>query len=182
WSAFYQCSPSLSLKRCSSMPAPLPSQIRESNSQVKCCREFEVSADRSIHSFLLFRCISIISACDVMACEVVKYYGWEESFGRRLNEFRSRELDLQRSLNFYNTFFIFFFLLLPLLMTLTAFGTYVALGEPLEVSRMFIALAYFNALQLPMLDLPQSVAQIIMALVASKRLTAFLAQQEVNPA
>jgi ABC-type transport system involved in cytochrome bd biosynthesis fused ATPase/permease subunit len=70
--------------------------------------------------------------------------------------------------------------MLPLLISIAAFGTFVRVGNTLDVATVFQALALFNALQLPMIDLPSGFSMLVQAAVASGRLTAFMEQPDVS--
>jgi hypothetical protein len=100
---------------------------------------------------------------------VVKFYAWENSFLKRAFGIREQELAVIKELNFVSSFVIFFFLIIPLIISIACFGTYVALGNQLTSAKTFKALAFFNALQFPLIQLPFALASFVQGILASRR-------------
>jgi ATP-binding cassette, subfamily C (CFTR/MRP), member 1 len=111
---------------------------------------------------------------------VVKFYGWEESFADRIEQMRSSELGVLLRLTLYSSSFIFCFLLLPVLISASSFGVFILDGGTLTPVIVFRSLAFFNALQFPLIQLPSAVQSIVVALVSCKRLTGFFLRQSLS--
>lgn len=68
----------------------------------------------------------------------------------------------------------------PILVAISAFGTYAWLGNELTADVAFPALAYFDLLRFPIIMLPTQVMNFINASVALKRLQEFVDADEVE--
>ena len=102
--------------------------------------------------------------------KIVKFYAWENSFLDRIGSVRDTELKVLRNLNMTKSYLIFFFLLLPIAVSLASFATLARIGgdvsvQPLSKSvlmllavvfwqvtptKVFRAFAFFNVLQMPL--------------------------------
>jgi ABC-type multidrug transport system fused ATPase/permease subunit len=105
---------------------------------------------------------------------LVKLYGWEESAakhiqGLRVNEVRENAICMQLMAFTQTTGFI-----LPALIPFFMFLTYVAMGEPMEIEKVFAVLALMNTIRMPMQMLPRSVNAVTQALVSVRRIEIFL--------
>lgn len=82
--------------------------------------------------------------------KVIKFYAWEPSFQKTIDETRDRELKYLRSAAVLNAATEFIWTLTPFLVSFVTFTTYVMLGNALEADVAFVSIALFNILRLPM--------------------------------
>lgn len=71
-------------------------------------------------------------------------------------------------------------MLLPIFTSLATFGVYVALGNDMAAATVFKALALFNALRFPLIQLPSAASMIISGAVSLGRVQRFLKQEEIE--
>jgi hypothetical protein len=72
---------------------------------------------------------------------VVRFYAWETSFLKRVGAVRDEEVSVLKKLNLTRAMFIVIFLMMPVLISLASFASYVNRGYPLTPSVCFGSLA-----------------------------------------
>jgi ATP-binding cassette subfamily C (CFTR/MRP) protein 1 len=110
--------------------------------------------------------------------KIVKLQAWEKPFQEKLEGLRSRELN---HLFWYLVGRMFTFLTfsaVPLCISLATFGTYVLLGNKLDVASALTALALFEILRFPLYMLPNTINSMVEANVALNRVNSFLVSPE----
>ncbi|XP_046390100.1 ATP-binding cassette sub-family C member 9 isoform X2 [Ischnura elegans] len=116
--------------------------------------------------------------------KLLKLYGWEEVYLRKIESIRERELRLLDKDSFYWAVMTFLTHASSVLVTLVTFGTHLAIaGEDstaLTPANIFAALALFNQLTVPLFIFPVTVPIAINAMVSTKRLEEFLSLPEMN--
>ncbi|CAI5723801.1 unnamed protein product [Hyaloperonospora brassicae] len=118
-------------------------------------------------------CVEILSGI-----KVVKLKAWENSFSRRVMNFREEELARLRSYVFARSGSDTIFSFIPSLVTIVSFSAYVILGHTLDVGTALTSLALFNILRFPLFMLPQVLNNVVEASVSFERLrTYFLAEE-----
>lgn len=83
--------------------------------------------------------------------KVLKLYAWEPSFEKLVEGIRNTEISIMRRIAVYNAFAFFLFTLAPFLVAMASFITYVLwIGGTLDTQKVFVPLALFNILRVPM--------------------------------
>jgi len=111
---------------------------------------------------------------------IVKFYAWEKSFMDRVEQLRSEELKHITVNNDVGSFVIFIFFLLPVVITLSCFGIFVLTGNTLTAPIVFRAVAYFAALQMPLINLPYALTGFIFAKVSDNRIIQYLSKPDLD--
>eukprot|EP00051_Salpingoeca_urceolata_P019849 m.293491 g.293491 ORF g.293491 m.293491 type:complete len:1641 (-) comp19492_c0_seq12:32-4954(-) len=118
---------------------------------------------------------------EVMAdMQVVKCYAWEASLQKRILEMRTTELSWLRKSAVLRALNFFLISIIPILVTVLTFVTYVAIGNTLTASKAFTSLALFGVLRVPLFLLPQTINNIISARVSLTRLKGFLEADQLT--
>lgn len=113
--------------------------------------------------------------------KVIKFQAWERSFARRVMEYRDDELSRLRTYVFAQSGSSTVFALVPALVTVVSFYTYVLLGNTLDVGTALTSLALFNILRFPLFMLPQVINNVVEASVSFERLRNFFLEEERTP-
>ncbi|KAG2427456.1 hypothetical protein HXX76_012392 [Chlamydomonas incerta] len=113
--------------------------------------------------------------------EVVKCSAWEQPLQDRIEAARARELSKLWMVSVLSSLVTFLLLSVPVLIPVTTFGVYLALGHSLDAAKAFTCLVLFNVLRFPLFQLPQLVAQLSAARVSLGRLRDFLAADAADP-
>lgn len=87
--------------------------------------------------------------------KVIKVQAWEGEFNRKIMEIRERELENLRIYVFAQCSSTALYTAIPLLVSITTFGTYIALGNQLDIATALTSLALFELLRFPLFMLPQ---------------------------
>ncbi|DBA02320.1 TPA: hypothetical protein N0F65_006195 [Lagenidium giganteum] len=110
--------------------------------------------------------------------KVIKFQAWENSFTRRVMQFRDDELARLRTYIFAQSGGSMIYTLVPALVTVVSFWTYVLLGNTLDVGTALTSLALFNILRFPLFMLPQVINNLVEASVSFERLRKFFLEEE----
>jgi ATP-binding cassette subfamily C (CFTR/MRP) protein 1 len=110
----------------------------------------------------------------LQAVRVLKLYAWEEFFLAQVTEVRQHELLALRKQNVLRALNTFSIVGIPLLVGLATFSLYAGLGNSTRPEVAFPSLALLNSLIFPLTYLPMSVTAAINALLALRRIQAFL--------
>ncbi len=115
--------------------------------------------------------------------KVIKLYGWELSFRNIVNKIRQLELKYLKINSMLNVVNTFSWTCAPLVVSVSTFSTFVLIDKDnvLTASNVFVSLAYFNLLRMPLTQLPDIISAFINANVALKRIRGFLLSDEINP-
>eukprot|EP00960_Hanusia_phi_P063575 765515-Hanusia_phi.AAC.2 len=111
---------------------------------------------------------------------VIKYFAWEQSFTKKVQEVRNREIDLIWKNSMWAIFSTFLWAGSPMLVALITFTFYSLSGNELRPNIAFTALALFNVLRFPLNTLPMIINIIVESQVALGRLTNYLLADEVD--
>ncbi|ORY79996.1 hypothetical protein BCR37DRAFT_381441 [Protomyces lactucae-debilis] len=112
---------------------------------------------------------------------IIKYFAWEESFKKDINECRAAELKQLR-----RRFIMFSISSLtwnasPVLITLLTFFTYTKLAHhDLTASVAFTSLSLFNVLRSPLDQLADMITNVLQSKVSLDRVSAFLSEEETK--
>ena len=108
----------------------------------------------------------------------VKFFGWEASFLKRLEEFRNREIaGIQVLLSMRNAIMAIS-LSLPIFASMLSFITYSLTNHNLAPAEVFSSLALFNGLRMPLNMLPLVIGQVTDAWSSLSRIQEFLLAEE----
>jgi ATP-binding cassette, subfamily C (CFTR/MRP), member 1 len=110
--------------------------------------------------------------------KVIKMQAWENSFTRRVMEFRTDELSKLETYIYARSGSITLFSAIPSLVTVSSFFCYVMLGNTLDVGTALTSLALFNILRFPLFMLPQVLNSIVEASVSVERLREYFMEEE----
>jgi ATP-binding cassette subfamily C (CFTR/MRP) protein 1 len=106
--------------------------------------------------------------------------GWEDSFVERIGTLRREEMRFVRNGNILEGSVAFLFLILPVWMTLVTFAVFSYRGNTLEPGKVFRAVALFNALRFPLVNLPGALGSIVNGKVSVRRIEGFLLREEIG--
>ncbi|XP_064490303.1 multidrug resistance-associated protein 1-like isoform X2 [Ornithodoros turicata] len=114
--------------------------------------------------------------------KVLKLYAWEESFQKRVEGIRDREIRSLRRMGYLSAVQSFMWSCAPFLVSLMTFGTYVLVDEHhvLDAQKAFVALTLFDIMRFPLSMLPMLIGMLIQASVSVKRLNKFLNHEELE--
>jgi len=86
---------------------------------------------------------------------VIKFYAWEEAFQAKIAVIRDAEVQLLKKIAYIVAIaFSLVLTAIPVFMPVLIFYTYVKLGNQLDATKAFTALALFNLIQFPFVFLP----------------------------
>lgn len=113
---------------------------------------------------------------------LIKMYGWEESFEKKLNDIRERELRYLRRYQLLDVISKAVWTIAPLLTSIGTFGVYVWLQpeHTLSAGVAFSAMSLFNVLRFPLTMLPNMITSAVEANLAIKRIESFLGSPEIH--
>ncbi|XP_022092710.1 multidrug resistance-associated protein 1-like [Acanthaster planci] len=114
--------------------------------------------------------------------KVLKLYAWENSFRDKVMEIRKRELKVVLKASILGALMTFIWTSAPFFVLLTTFAIYVSVNESniLDAEKVFVSVALFNVLRLPLAMLPGTISQVIQASVSVKRIQNFLKSDELD--
>lgn len=108
----------------------------------------------------------------------VKFFGWENSFMHRLEEFRNREISAIQVVLAIRNAIMAISLSLPIFASMLAFITFSLTNHPLDPASVFSSLALFNGLRMPLNMLPLVIGQVTDAWSSLSRIQEFLLAEE----
>jgi len=109
----------------------------------------------------------------ISGIRVIKYYGWENFAFKKINEIRQNETYQLFRLAIWRAIQNFFASLVPLFISVSVFGVYVATGHDLTPTKAFTTLALFNLIQMPVAMLSFSLLFYANTVVSLKRIQHF---------
>ncbi|MES1911546.1 MAG: hypothetical protein MHM6MM_003960, partial [Cercozoa sp. M6MM] len=104
----------------------------------------------------------------------LKFFAWEFRAASRVTNVREEELREQTQINVLNGVIVLVMLLTPVLITLVSLCLFVWLGGTLTVPLVFRALALFEALRMPLFQLPSALVSLVHGHVSARRVARFL--------
>ncbi|KND00120.1 uncharacterized protein SPPG_04462 [Spizellomyces punctatus DAOM BR117] len=115
------------------------------------------------------------------AIKIIKLRAWEDFFLKKVSALRERQVAALKGNYVSFLGFISIGQLTPIIMPIVAFVVYSSVNGFLDPTVVFPALILFNILFAPMLDLPQSATNLIMAIVSWGRVAEYLVTSETQP-
>ena len=108
----------------------------------------------------------------------VKFFGWEASFMKRLEQFRDREIRAIQVLLSIRNAIMAISISLPIFASMLSFITYSLTNHNLAPAEIFSSLALFNGLRMPLNMLPLIIGQVTDAWSSISRIQEFLLAEE----
>eukprot|EP00516_Mucochytrium_quahogii_P000716 CAMPEP_0203759528 /NCGR_PEP_ID=MMETSP0098-20131031/12567_1 /ASSEMBLY_ACC=CAM_ASM_000208 /TAXON_ID=96639 /ORGANISM=" , Strain NY0313808BC1" /LENGTH=1607 /DNA_ID=CAMNT_0050652537 /DNA_START=285 /DNA_END=5105 /DNA_ORIENTATION=+ len=116
----------------------------------------------------------------ITSIKVIKMYGWERTFRNMVEKARTVELALLRRYVYMRAAARTLWSATPILVTLTTFAAFVALGGNLDPATAFTSLSLLNILRFPLAVLPNIFNSAIEASVSLRRIAEFLDSEEID--
>ena len=110
--------------------------------------------------------------------KLIKIYGWEASFFKKVSDVRTEELGLLARITRIKAAMLGLIFCLPPLMCMVIFGTQEATGK-IESVVVFTVLSFFNTLRVPFSKLPKSLRDVLDAFYCMERIQDFLLEPEL---
>ncbi|XP_055245671.1 ATP-binding cassette sub-family C member 10 isoform X5 [Gorilla gorilla gorilla] len=112
---------------------------------------------------------------------VIKFCGWEQALGARVEACRARELGRLRVIKYLDAACVYLWAALPVVISIVIFITYVLMGHQLTATKVFTALALVRMLILPLNNFPWVINGLLEAKVSLDRIQLFLDLPNHNP-
>ncbi|XP_017473674.1 PREDICTED: multidrug resistance-associated protein 1 isoform X7 [Rhagoletis zephyria] len=115
--------------------------------------------------------------------KVLKLYAWEPSFENQVLRIREKEIATLKSTAYLNAGTSFLWSCAPFLVSLVTFATYVLSSDEnhLTVAKVFVSLALFDTMKLPLATLPMLAVDIAETQVSVQRINKFMNSEELDP-
>ncbi|KAG0223167.1 hypothetical protein BGW42_006079 [Actinomortierella wolfii] len=111
---------------------------------------------------------------------VIKFYGWEDAFLKKLEDLRRQELKFVRQLLISRSGIAAVNLTIPVIASTLTFVVYNLAGNELDAATVFSSLALFNIMRMPLMIFPQVVSSMVDAIVSLGRIEDFLLADELE--
>ncbi|XP_059794613.1 ATP-binding cassette sub-family C member 10 isoform X5 [Balaenoptera ricei] len=105
---------------------------------------------------------------------VIKFFGWEQALGARVEACRARELGRLWVIKYLDAACVYLWAALPVVISIVIFITYVLMGHQLTATKVFTALALVHMLILPLNNFPWVINGLLEAKVSLDRIQRFL--------
>ncbi|KAF3005742.1 hypothetical protein E8E13_006603 [Curvularia kusanoi] len=116
----------------------------------------------------------------LQAVRFVKFFGWETSFLKRIQEIRRKEIrGIQVLLTIRNAV-LAVGMSMPVFASMLSFITFSQVNPHLDPAKIFSSLALFNSMRIPLNFLPLVIGQVIDANASVKRIQEFLMAEEAE--
>ncbi|KAH8403128.1 hypothetical protein KR222_005772 [Zaprionus bogoriensis] len=115
--------------------------------------------------------------------KVLKLYAWEPSFEKQVLDIREKEIATLKATAYLNASTSFLWSCAPFLVSLVTFATYLLSNEAnqLSVEKVFVSLALFDIMKLPLTIIPMLTVDIAETQVSVNRINKFLNSEELDP-
>ena len=110
--------------------------------------------------------------------KAVKFQAWERQLSARISALRAQEIELLKLSNLLSSLGGLLSNLAPTIALLITLGSYSSLGGTLDASLVFPTMSLFMLLRFALNTLPDSVLNLLEALIALARMRSFLARKE----
>lgn len=116
----------------------------------------------------------------LQAIRIVKFFAWEKRFEEKVNMLRENELHLLWSYIFSSAAYRILWTATPVVVSFSTFATMTWLsGANLSISTAFTCLSIFQALQRPVILIPEIVVNVLEAWISYKRIHEYLDTPEL---
>ncbi|KAJ3205776.1 hypothetical protein HDU67_008636, partial [Dinochytrium kinnereticum] len=117
----------------------------------------------------------------VHGIKIIKFFAWEKKFYAKIDGLREREMAIRWSNAILEVLNRVLWYSAPFVTTLTTLGFYtVFMGKDLTAPVAFTALALFNLLREPLERFPDTIVQLLDALVSLRRIETFLNEDDLD--
>ncbi|KAK3817182.1 MAG: hypothetical protein J3R72DRAFT_529513 [Linnemannia gamsii] len=114
------------------------------------------------------------------AIRIVKFFGWEEQFVKKITAAREKELKRTKDSYIQIVFADIVWMLTPLLNMVVILLAYTKLfGNEITASKIFTTLALFNIMRQALNSLPWNIKSTMQAIVSLNRINKFLSDEEI---
>ncbi|KNE62477.1 hypothetical protein AMAG_07693 [Allomyces macrogynus ATCC 38327] len=111
---------------------------------------------------------------------IIKYFAWERPFAATLTALRDKEMREMRHYWVTMVAVQVMYQIVPTLVSLLTFVTYTkAAGHALDATTVFTCVSLFNALRMPLFDLPDRIIRLFETKVSVQRIQAYLDDVDV---
>ena len=113
---------------------------------------------------------------------VIKLYGWEVPFIRKISTIRDMEIVQLREISYINTISSFLWTCAPFLVSFFTFMVYVLSSDQnvLDPKKAFVSLSLFSLMNFPLSMLPRTIANVVMMFISIRRLNRFLSSPQLE--
>ncbi|KAG0040539.1 hypothetical protein BGZ83_002504, partial [Gryganskiella cystojenkinii] len=115
------------------------------------------------------------------AIKVVKLYCWESTFLQRILGHRNKELHELKRISIIYAFMSIIYTSSNLVICLLTFSVFVIWGGELTPQTVFVSMALFGMLRIPISNISDGISATINLAVATKRIENFLLLEEIDP-
>ncbi|KAF9112682.1 hypothetical protein BGX27_002943 [Mortierella sp. AM989] len=113
--------------------------------------------------------------------KVIKLYGWESAFKRKILAARNLELGILKKLGAMEALMSVVFASSTVLIGLATFAVYVTLGEGILTPKVvFVSFSLFRMLQEPVGRMAEGTSDTVSLIVATRRIQKFLFREEIS--
>ena len=116
----------------------------------------------------------------LQAVRFVKFFGWETSFLKRIQEIRRKEIHGIQVLLTIRNAVLAVGMSMPVFASMLSFITFSQVNPSLDPAKIFSSLALFNSMRIPLNFLPLVIGQVIDANASVKRIQEFLMAEEAE--
>ncbi|KAI1798260.1 multidrug resistance-associated ABC transporter [Ganoderma leucocontextum] len=111
---------------------------------------------------------------------LIKYYAWESFYAQQVSTLRDREVRTIRRLAAARSLLIGTVTIIPIAATVLSIVTYALTKHSLNIAIIFSSVQYFGIIRMPLILLPVVLASATDALVALRRIGAFMRAEELS--
>jgi ATP-binding cassette subfamily C (CFTR/MRP) protein 1 len=112
---------------------------------------------------------------------IIKFYAWERPFSQQIIDLREQELGLLGKMNYMIVVIICLIYIIPVIIPIIIFYTYVKLGHTLTPSIAFTVLSLISLVTQPVNQIPQLLQRWMLAQNSVQRIQEFLLADELTP-
>ncbi|KIK63814.1 hypothetical protein GYMLUDRAFT_40900 [Collybiopsis luxurians FD-317 M1] len=114
------------------------------------------------------------------AIKFIKFFAWEHKWTDRVMAEREKEMRWMLKGRINSVMFYILWQTTPILVSIISFMSYVLLGNELNISVAFTAIALFGMIRTPLNVLPSIIVQVAQTKVALDRIAVYLTEEEVT--
>ncbi|KAJ3118107.1 hypothetical protein HDU96_003875 [Phlyctochytrium bullatum] len=113
--------------------------------------------------------------------KIIKFFAWERRFYNKIDELREKEISIRWRVAMLNALNRILWYSAPSMTALTTLGFYTAvMNKPLTAEIAFTALSLFNVLKVPLERFPDTIVQLLDAMVSVRRIESYLNESDME--
>eukprot|EP00762_Andalucia_godoyi_P001839 ANDGO_06067.mRNA.1 ABC transporter C family member 12 len=116
----------------------------------------------------------------IKGIQAVKYYAWETRWRDFIMQIRKREFKALCKASYVDALSYYISELTPVLVAVSCFGTYVAVGNDLNAPTVFAAISVLEVLKFPISMIPWVISSLVDSMVSLRRITKYLECSELD--